>query len=749
MSGLVLTVHVHCAKSLGSGDSNVPCDPYCIVRAGELKPWRSKTVRPTTSPEWHALVTFDGCHPEHLPYLQIECWHEDGSSSDNPLGLVLLPTLPFLTELSGREVTVPCGRGLGKCSGLGAVVVSVTVVEQFPPVSLSPLLTTAAATFHELVARIDATADGTGSSLGSSIWAAGESALALDEALEAVCHDVLLGATRASAVPAVLYISSCRLLVMPDETCGAGDATAAAALAAATPVSASSIPTQVLPCLGKASVAPDARAAPLLCMPLHHMLRVEASYPTDASVGSSFLASRGRGGAAAAPARGGELHIHSLVREHVIRFESSEHGARRSSACALVHARLSFHLNNRERRCAPLVPRVQPLPNGRRSPAEPAGMTAEARTEAGAESARQSGRKLRSKSSLRGKSSKGKGSLAGVARGACEVEVSSFAREAAPPAAVGLSPVTWPPAPSLDRPVKTVQPMQMTESRGDPHTWARMEVVEKNMASAGGEGGAVFDAQVQEDLDSSVGAAQAAAAPGADKGVLAAPGAVAAAPLGGASRTEASETATRFLPLGTAIPAAAPRPVRAAASASVPSRLAPAPAHDHQVSHPLAGGNSSPNSACCGRGSSGSSGVRGQVSGSGRRRAGWDAFIPEVEWGRLRVERWGGWRRCLANAAHAICASYPRELIVPAVITDGALLCSARFRSKGRVPTLTWIDPDTGAALCRSSQPLVRNLMLRSWLTPPLMRGSPHACPNTHCPNADDFAPRPSRFVGR
>lgn len=718
MSGLVLTVHVHRAKAIGSGDSDLRCNPYCIVRAGELKPWRSKTVRRTNSPEWHALVTFDGCQPEHLPYLQIECWDEDGSSSDDPLGLVLLPTLSFLTELGGREVTVPCGRGLGKCNGQGAVVVSVDVVEQFPPVPLSPLLTTAAATFRELVARIDATADGTRSSLGSKVWAAGGAVLALDETLEAVCRGVLLGATKASAVPAVLYISSCRLLLMPEEVSGVSGAATAAAPAAVAPASSLSSPT----------VAPDAPAAPLLCMPLHHLLRVEASHQTDASVGSSFLASRG----GAALSRGGELHLQSLVREHVIRFHASAHGAGRSSACALVHARLSFHLSNRERHCAPLVPCPlvpcgQAMPNGRSNH----GQIAEVK----AELARQGRKKERSKSGQRGKSSNCKGSLTGVTRGACEVEVSSFAREATPASVMGTWPVASPLAPSVHCSVKAVQPVRLTDPHRDQLTGAGTDLEEASTASARGEGGAMEDSQAEEHLGSSVdAAAEAAPAPGTVARAMAASGVVAAATFRDAPVTLASAPATGILPLCNARTTAAPHPVRAAASASPPAGLSPAPGHgDDQIPHPLSGGTSSPDSACGRRGLGGSSGVDGHVGGSGRRRVGWDAFVPEVEWGRLCAERWGGWRRCSANAAHALCASYPRELIVPASITDGALGCSARFRSKGRVPALTWINPCTGAALCRSSQPLVRSAPERA-RPPHLTRGFTSCLPPTSSP---------------
>jgi hypothetical protein len=63
------------------------------------------------------------------------------------------------------------------------------------------------------------------------------------------------------------------------------------------------------------------------------------------------------------------------------------------------------------------------------------------------------------------------------------------------------------------------------------------------------------------------------------------------------------------------------------------------------------------------------------------------------------------WRRTLANSAFALCPTYPDTLTVPASADDALLGAASKFRSKGRVPSLTWLHPN-GAALCRSSQPL-------------------------------------------
>lgn len=65
------------------------------------------------------------------------------------------------------------------------------------------------------------------------------------------------------------------------------------------------------------------------------------------------------------------------------------------------------------------------------------------------------------------------------------------------------------------------------------------------------------------------------------------------------------------------------------------------------------------------------------------------------------------WRFSKANKSYQLCATYPRVLCVPASVNDEMLFESARFRTKGRIPVCCWRQRENGAALCRSSQPLV------------------------------------------
>ena len=64
------------------------------------------------------------------------------------------------------------------------------------------------------------------------------------------------------------------------------------------------------------------------------------------------------------------------------------------------------------------------------------------------------------------------------------------------------------------------------------------------------------------------------------------------------------------------------------------------------------------------------------------------------------------WRVSRINKKWALCETYPELLIVPSSVSDATLEGSADFRSKRRIPALSWMHPVTKAALCRSSQPM-------------------------------------------
>lgn len=69
--------------------------------------------------------------------------------------------------------------------------------------------------------------------------------------------------------------------------------------------------------------------------------------------------------------------------------------------------------------------------------------------------------------------------------------------------------------------------------------------------------------------------------------------------------------------------------------------------------------------------------------------------------------RESNWRLTRANENFLLCSTYPRLLATPKIITDEDLFEVAKFRSKQRLPVLTWVNPNTHAAIVRCAQPLV------------------------------------------
>ena len=65
------------------------------------------------------------------------------------------------------------------------------------------------------------------------------------------------------------------------------------------------------------------------------------------------------------------------------------------------------------------------------------------------------------------------------------------------------------------------------------------------------------------------------------------------------------------------------------------------------------------------------------------------------------------WRLSRVNQNYKLAPSYPGVVIVPANAPDKTIEAVSQFRTKSRFPVAAWIHPETGAAMCRSSQPKV------------------------------------------
>ncbi|GAB6027302.1 Myotubularin- protein 2 [Chamberlinius hualienensis] len=85
---------------------------------------------------------------------------------------------------------------------------------------------------------------------------------------------------------------------------------------------------------------------------------------------------------------------------------------------------------------------------------------------------------------------------------------------------------------------------------------------------------------------------------------------------------------------------------------------------------------------------------------------GWQVYDPLMELKRQSVPN-EFWRISRINDKHELCDTYPSIFAVPTSATDDHLRAVSNFRSRGRLPVLSWIHPESFAAITRCSQPLV------------------------------------------
>lgn len=88
------------------------------------------------------------------------------------------------------------------------------------------------------------------------------------------------------------------------------------------------------------------------------------------------------------------------------------------------------------------------------------------------------------------------------------------------------------------------------------------------------------------------------------------------------------------------------------------------------------------------------------------QRSGWHVFDINIEYARFGVPN-NDWIQCWLNKDYKLCPTYPKWLFVPSEATSEIVTGSAKFRSQGRLPGLSFIYQPTGAAICRCSQPCV------------------------------------------
>ncbi|CDH54043.1 phosphatases ii [Lichtheimia corymbifera JMRC:FSU:9682] len=94
---------------------------------------------------------------------------------------------------------------------------------------------------------------------------------------------------------------------------------------------------------------------------------------------------------------------------------------------------------------------------------------------------------------------------------------------------------------------------------------------------------------------------------------------------------------------------------------------------------------------------------------------GWRLYDPLHEYERMGVgTKNDSWRFTTINRDYTYSPTYPRTLVVPTKISDNVLNYAAKYRSKARIPVLSYLHWYNMATITRSSQPMVGFKQARS-----------------------------------
>ena len=88
---------------------------------------------------------------------------------------------------------------------------------------------------------------------------------------------------------------------------------------------------------------------------------------------------------------------------------------------------------------------------------------------------------------------------------------------------------------------------------------------------------------------------------------------------------------------------------------------------------------------------------------------GWAIYDAKAEWKRQGISDKGvdrGWRISKINTDYGFSPTYPALLPVPSTISDNTLNYAGKYRSRVRIPVLTYLHPVNNCSITRSSQPM-------------------------------------------
>lgn len=90
-----------------------------------------------------------------------------------------------------------------------------------------------------------------------------------------------------------------------------------------------------------------------------------------------------------------------------------------------------------------------------------------------------------------------------------------------------------------------------------------------------------------------------------------------------------------------------------------------------------------------------------------RKHNGWKLYDAVAEYERMGAFADGKWRITNINKDYAFSPSYPKVLVVPSQVSDTVINYGAKYRSKARIPVLSYYHKFNGCTITRCSQPMV------------------------------------------
>ncbi|OXA60801.1 Myotubularin-related protein 2 [Folsomia candida] len=85
---------------------------------------------------------------------------------------------------------------------------------------------------------------------------------------------------------------------------------------------------------------------------------------------------------------------------------------------------------------------------------------------------------------------------------------------------------------------------------------------------------------------------------------------------------------------------------------------------------------------------------------------GWSVYEPIQELKRLGIPN-ESWKITRLNDKYDLCDSYPSVWAIPAAAEEELIRSVASFRSRSRLPVISWLHPFSQASITRASQPMV------------------------------------------